>query len=191
VDLVNNQVYCDGVATNAVTFTGTASSYTWTADNTAIGIPASGTNTIPSFTTVNPGPLPAYATVRVTPQGNGSTVCPGKMVAFRYVVNFCPPVTQAGDHSGDNNTGRISAGASFVVSPNPARGIVTVHYSGTQPGPFAVQLIDAFGQPAGRIHQFAGTTMTMDVTDVRPGAYLVRIVAQKTGAVVQKHLIKL
>lgn len=60
-------------ATNAVNFVGNTASYTWANDNPAIGLPASGTGDIPSFTVKNTDltkTLTATITVTPVPQTN-------------------------------------------------------------------------------------------------------------------------
>ncbi|MBD2704646.1 hypothetical protein IC229_28675 [Spirosoma sp. BT702] len=58
VNPVNNQTVCVGSATTPVTFSGTASSYQWTNSNPTIGLPASGTGNLSSFTAINNTPHP-------------------------------------------------------------------------------------------------------------------------------------
>lgn len=78
---VNNftaQTVCAGSTNAAVVPTGavTGTNYAWTNTNTSIGLAASGTGTIPSFTAVNAGTTAQTATVTVTPSygGNMGTV---------------------------------------------------------------------------------------------------------------------
>ena len=51
----NDQTVCNGAGTTAVSFSGTATSYTWVNDTPAIGLAASGTGNIASFNGVNSG----------------------------------------------------------------------------------------------------------------------------------------
>ena len=76
-----NQVVCDNSGTSPVNFTSTFSAVTfnWVNNNPTIGLPASGTGNIPSFTAVNPGLGPVTATITVTP----STI----FGRFAYVTN--------------------------------------------------------------------------------------------------------
>ncbi|MBS1501601.1 MAG: beta-propeller fold lactonase family protein, partial [Bacteroidetes bacterium] len=67
VNPVNNQTVVNGAQTTAVSFTGNAAFYSWTNDNPAIGLPASGTGGIPAFSAINNGAGPATATITVTP----------------------------------------------------------------------------------------------------------------------------
>ncbi|TCZ73300.1 IPT/TIG domain-containing protein [Flaviaesturariibacter aridisoli] len=191
VNPIPNQVYCNGIVTAPVAFTGTGSTYNWSNDNPAIGLAASGTGTsLPSFTTVNAGPGVQYAYVSVTPVGNGTSTCTAsKPIKFRIAVNFCPPVTQAGGTGANDQNARVAT--SMTLSPNPARSQVTVQYTGADSGPFTVQLVDGFGQPATRPRTFTGTTATIDLSGVRPGAYLVQLVNTRTGATLQQQVIRL
>jgi YVTN family beta-propeller protein len=59
--------YANGTATKAINFTGTGLKYNWTNDTPGIGLAASGTGNIPSFTAINKGTKPISATITVTP----------------------------------------------------------------------------------------------------------------------------
>lgn len=63
----------------------------WTNSTTSIGLGASGTGNIPSFTAVNNGNAPVTSTVTVTPiYFNGGVSCPGTPGTFTYTVNPTP-----------------------------------------------------------------------------------------------------
>ena len=85
------QVKCTGVASNAVTFVGSAVTgtvYNWTNSNTTTGLSASsGTGNIASFTTQNTTNTAQVSTVVVTPSANG---CSGTPVTFTITVNPNP-----------------------------------------------------------------------------------------------------
>ncbi|MGN6637615.1 MAG: gliding motility-associated C-terminal domain-containing protein, partial [Mucilaginibacter sp.] len=66
VNTPKDQTVDNGRPTKAVSFTGTGSSYTWTNDTPGIGLAASGTGNIPSFTAINKGNSPVTATIQVT-----------------------------------------------------------------------------------------------------------------------------
>ncbi|SFE33447.1 YVTN family beta-propeller repeat protein [Spirosoma endophyticum] len=83
VDRPANQVVCAGSATQPVVFTGTATAYSWTNSNTTIGLAASGTGTIPSFTAINPAGSPQTAVITVVPQGG----CDPQPQTFTFTVN--------------------------------------------------------------------------------------------------------
>ncbi|RYY67640.1 MAG: T9SS type A sorting domain-containing protein, partial [Chitinophagaceae bacterium] len=159
-------------------------------DNTSIGLAASGTGTsLPSFTTVNAGPAAQYAYVKVTPLGDGTTTCAGKLVAFRIAVNFCPPVTQAGGTGGGSATARMAS--QVVVGPNPTTNRVTINYTGTEAGPFSVQLLTQYGQAMNRPVSFSGNAYTLDLTGMTPGVYVIQLVNTRTNTTIQKQIVKL
>jgi PKD repeat protein len=86
-----DQVRCNGTATAAVSFTtdrtGGTTVYSWSNSNTSIGLGASGTGNIPSFTATNAGTTPVTATVTVTPAFEG---CTGAPQTFTITVNPTP-----------------------------------------------------------------------------------------------------
>ncbi|MCP9768917.1 hypothetical protein EGI22_13440 [Lacihabitans sp. LS3-19] len=85
MDPVADQEVCDTEVVSAINFTGTLSTgYTWTNSNTAIGLAASGTGNIASFTATNSGTMPITATITVTPLINS---CPGNTETFTIIVN--------------------------------------------------------------------------------------------------------
>ncbi len=97
VNTVANQVVCNGSATTAVTFTGavTGTVYSWTNNTPSIGLAASGTATVPSFTAVNSGVTPIVATITVTPSfTSGGITCTGTPRTFTITVNPTPTVNQ-------------------------------------------------------------------------------------------------
>lgn len=73
---VSNQVLCAGSSSTVIAFSG-ATNYSWTNNNPSIGLAASGSGSIASFTAVNAGSTPAVATITVTPSdpvcGNGTS----------------------------------------------------------------------------------------------------------------------
>ncbi|MEY4926351.1 MAG: hypothetical protein RI894_787, partial [Bacteroidota bacterium] len=81
VNGVGNQARCAGGTTAPVTFAGTADIYTWTNDNTAIGLAASGTGTIAAFTATNSTAAPITATVTVTPVRSATP-------AYAYIPHY-------------------------------------------------------------------------------------------------------
>ena len=134
--------------------------FTWTNDNPAIGLPASGTGHINYVSPKGPGPQ--TATITVTPQYTNGITCPGDPVTFQITINgasvddppditVCPgaPVSvafsgNAAAYSWTNSNTTIGLEASgsgdiaFTAadSPMPPTAIVTVT---PQPCPFASQ----------------------------------------------------
>lgn len=100
-----SQVRCSGTSTNAVNFTGTAgATFSWINDNPAIGLAASGTGNIPSFTATNPGTSPLIATITVTPTLPGGPVCASSSKSFIIRVNPIPTVNTVTDQTVCRNT---------------------------------------------------------------------------------------
>jgi gliding motility-associated-like protein len=89
-----DQVICAGGSTTAVNFTGTAgTTFNWTNNNTSIGLGASGTGNIGSFTAVNGGGAAVTATITVTPVLGP---CTGTPQTFTITVNPNPIIAVAG-----------------------------------------------------------------------------------------------
>ena len=99
----SNQSLCHGTSTTAISFTGTVSntSYSWTNNNSSIGLAASGNGAIPSFTAINNTATPVTATITVIPTANG---CPGPSKTFTITVNPVPTVAQPNDQALCNGT---------------------------------------------------------------------------------------
>jgi hypothetical protein len=85
-----DQTVCNSAPTTAFTFTGNATTYLWTNNNTSIGLAANGVGNIPSFPATNNTSNPATATITVTPS-NGT--CSGAAQNFNIIVN--PPLAIA------------------------------------------------------------------------------------------------
>lgn len=165
VNPVPNQVYCNGMVTAPLSFTGTATTFHWTNDNPGIGLDASGTGNIPAFTAANPGPAPRYAYVRVVPDGDGLNYCPGKAMGFRYQVNACNGVTQfAGDGSA---SGTLRAALS--LSPNPAGEQLRIQVS--TPSRLAVEIRDAYGRAVVPKRAFSTNEILLSLNGIYPGTY--------------------
>jgi len=92
VNSVTSQAVCNGANTSGVSFSGSAVSgttYNWTNNTTSIGLAASGSGNIASFTATNSGSSPVTATITVTPIANG---CSGTAITFTITVNPTPSV---------------------------------------------------------------------------------------------------
>jgi hypothetical protein len=86
VNTISNMIVGGGATVSAINFSGSVgTSFTWTNSNTAIGIAASGSGNISSFTAVNNGATPIVATVVVTPANSSS--CVGTSTSFTITVN--------------------------------------------------------------------------------------------------------
>jgi hypothetical protein len=95
VNPVTSVAYCDGATTAAIVFGSPVggTTYAWTNSDPTIGLGASGTGNIPSFTATNPGAVPKVATITVTPTANG---CTGPTITFTITVNPRPVPTITG-----------------------------------------------------------------------------------------------
>ncbi|HEY0110494.1 MAG TPA: PKD-like domain-containing protein, partial [Fibrella sp.] len=91
VNAVASQSICNGSPSAAVTFSGsqTATTYSWTNSNPAIGLASSGSGNIPSFTALNTGTISQTALITVTPSLSG---CTGTPTTFTYTVFPTPTV---------------------------------------------------------------------------------------------------
>jgi len=74
-----SQTVVNGASTTAINFTGTGCRYTWVNNNQAIGLAASGTGNIASFTAVNKGTTPITATITATPAAAGYAYIPNQV----------------------------------------------------------------------------------------------------------------
>ncbi|MES2647217.1 MAG: hypothetical protein V4717_10100 [Bacteroidota bacterium] len=88
VDQPGNQEICKGTSTTAIVFAGAgATSFTWTNDNTSIGLDASGTGNIAAFIGTT-GASSSTATITVTPHfTGGGLTCDGPSKTFTIKVN--------------------------------------------------------------------------------------------------------
>ncbi len=87
-----DQEVCNNADMNSIVFSGPVSgtAFTWTNNNTGIGLGAAGADSIAQFTGVNTGTAVQTATITVTPTANG---CEGTPAAFTISVNPTPVFT--------------------------------------------------------------------------------------------------
>jgi len=97
VNAVTNQVVCNGSPTTAIAFssptTGGSIVYNWTNSATSIGLAASGSGNIASFTATNITGAPVTATITVTPVYTNGPSCTGTPITFTITVNPKATVT--------------------------------------------------------------------------------------------------
>jgi len=121
-----DQIRCNGSATAAVNFstnrTGGTTTYSWSNNTTSIGLGASGTGNIPSFTATNTGTAPVTATITVTPSFEG---CAGTPQTFTITVNPSGQVNDPADQTVCNG----SATAAVTFSTNRTGGTTTYSWS--------------------------------------------------------------
>ncbi len=103
VNNITSQSICNGSSSTTVNFNGTpvGSTYTWSNSNTGIGLAASGTGNIASFTCTNAGIIPTSGNVTVTPTLNG---CTGSSKTYSYTVNPTPTVNTPSNQTLCNGT---------------------------------------------------------------------------------------
>lgn len=88
---LSDQDVCNGAAVTAIAYSGPVSgtTYSWTNTAPSIGLAATGSGSIASFTGTNNGTTPVTATVNVTPTANG---CTGAQQSFTINVDPTPVV---------------------------------------------------------------------------------------------------
>ena len=102
LDAINDIILCPGVVNPDIKLTGSVSGtvYAWRSSSTEFGIVGSGTNVIPSFTTINNGITSLVANISVTSTVNGCSIESSN--AFKITVNPNKPV-KIGITSDKNN----------------------------------------------------------------------------------------
>ncbi|MCO5946867.1 beta-propeller fold lactonase family protein [Mucilaginibacter sp. RT5R15] len=118
VDPVGDKIYVNGDITTAVNFTGTGNIFHWVNDTPAIGLPASGTGDLPSFTAVNVSGSQLKATITVTPETK----------KYGYVTNANDNTVSVIDISTNKAVATIPVGSNPVritISPDGSRVYVT------------------------------------------------------------------
>jgi gliding motility-associated-like protein len=129
-----NVATCTGSAVPSVVLNTvpTGGTFSWSNNNTAVGLPANGTGNIPAFTATNATASAITATITITPILNG---CPGTSVSYTITVN--PPQSSAFTYgqtsycqSGTNPIPVITgvAGGTFTSAP---AGLVFASANGT------------------------------------------------------------
>jgi len=117
-------VVAAGISVELVPFNGTASSYSWTNDNPTIGLAASGTGNIPSFTAFNSTNNSNVARITVTPLSAGG--CSGTPATFKIiVVPTRPTITTSsvtgtisnclGDNSANRSTQQFTISGTYLT----------------------------------------------------------------------------
>lgn len=128
-------VKCAGDAVS-ISFSGTATTYYWSNNNTSIGLAASGVGNILSFTSTNSGSTPLTATITVTPS-NG--ICTGPSQTFSITVNPLQTVDVGGPVTAicqGGTTGALNgyfggSASSAIWSDGGAGGSFTNNYGST------------------------------------------------------------
>jgi hypothetical protein len=129
-----DQVVCNNAPTAPVVFTttntGGVTTYDWVNNTPSIGLAASGTGDIASFTAINAGTAPVVATITVTPHfDNGSVSCPGTPQTFTITVN---PTGQVNDPA-DQVVCNGATTAPVVFTTNNTVGVTTYTWTNSDP----------------------------------------------------------
>jgi large repetitive protein len=134
VDDPGDFVFCNGAATTAIAFTGTPAGLTfnWTNNNTSIGLAASGSGNISSFTATNSTNAPITATITVSPETVDDTSCTGDPINFTITVNPTPSVNSVSNKvfcGGSTTsiiqlTGPVAGSVYSWTNSNPSVGLV-------------------------------------------------------------------
>ncbi|MDR0667185.1 MAG: PKD domain-containing protein [Prevotellaceae bacterium] len=133
---VDDRQVCADALFPAISFSATpTASFSWTNTNPAIGLPAGGNGSIPSFTARHNGTEPDTATIVVTPSTGG---CPGSPDTFRIIVYPLPAVQFSpsaqticsGDTTLPVTLSSATDSVSFHWSPVPVSGITGILTSG-------------------------------------------------------------
>ncbi|HQK40334.1 MAG TPA: hypothetical protein PLO52_09495 [Flavobacterium alvei] len=128
---VNSTVINKGIVpASSFVSTPAGGTFAWTNSNTAIGLAASGTGNVPSFTATNTGTTALVATITVTPTVNGLKGTPS---SYTITVNPTPPVTNAITLTGS------SSGS--TKSHNAGKNCMSCHTPGTSAGSKGVWVI--------------------------------------------------
>ena len=129
-DALPDQEICANTATTAVNFMSTTptTTFSWTNDTPSIGLAATGTGDIASFTGLNTTVAPVTATITVTPTANG---CDGPDSTFTITVNPVPLTDAITDQALCANTATtavtftsLTAGTTFAwTNDTPSIGL--------------------------------------------------------------------
>lgn len=114
--------------------------YTWTNSNTAIGLAASGTGNVSSFTSSNPGATPITGTVTVTPSIDG---CDGASETYTITINPTPEISV----SGATLTSTAGSGYQWYLDGIPIPNSNSQTYTAIENGQYTV-LVDGVDCPS-------------------------------------------
>ncbi len=151
IDPVIDQVHCNGALTTLVTFTSNiaGSTFDWTNSNTAIGLGASGTGDLPSFTATNSTASTITSIITVIPT---SSTCPGASTDFEISVLPTPVAA-------------ISAPISVCIN-DPAPTITFTGSQGTAPYTFTYNIDGGANQTETSVGNTATVTAPTNIAGV-------------------------
>lgn len=115
MDVPINITACPGELIPSVAFTSTFSNitYTWSNDNTTIGLAANGASALPSFTSLNATNNDLLANISVTPTVG---TCSGSPINFTITIHPLPPINAGNDLSicdGESATLNATGGLNY------------------------------------------------------------------------------
>ena len=156
MDNIEDVVLCNNEISSIIEFTTPNTdgntTYTWTNDNTSIGLSSTGNGDIPSFTALNLSPITEVATITVTPTyENNGVVCIGDPQTFSISVlseiEITGTTVDALDCN-DPNSGNINitvTGGSGVYDFLWSNGAITEDLNNIGPGDYSVTVTDSEG----------------------------------------------
>lgn len=159
VNPISNIAYCNNQSGGTISITGSVSgsAFSWTNNNTSIGLAAAGNGDIPAFTATNPGTGAITATITIIPTANG---CAGSSRNFTITVNPTPTVFNIPDQ--EKCKGQLSDVINFS---GDVAGTV-YNWTNSNPG------IGLFASGTANINPFllqnAGTTILISTITVTP-----------------------
>jgi len=169
VNTVANQTVNNGAPTTAVNFTGTGNTFTWVNDTPGIGLAASGTGNIASFTAINTGNSPVVATITTTPLNAGFAYVPSVNSNNVSVINTITNMVVATIPVGSKPMGvSVSPDGSRVYVVNSSSSSVSVINTATNMviatvvvGPFPNMV--AVSPDGSRVYVTNGSTNSVSV----------------------------
>lgn len=105
--------------------------FNWTNSNTAIGLPASGTGNVPTFTVSNAGAADITSTITVTPETSG---CIGTTATYTVTVHPTPEITL----SGATLTSSNATSYQWYLDGTPVMGATNQTHTATANGQYSV-----------------------------------------------------
>ncbi len=169
VAAVTSQTICAGTSTAAVTFTGAVAGtvFNWTNNTTSIGLAASGSGNVASFTAVNNGTTPVVATITVTPSyTNAGVTCSGTPATFTITVNPRPTVTCPANIVVNAVAGTCAATVNYPAATATGTPVPTITYSTASGSSFPVG-VTTITVTATNICGTATCSFTITVNDVQ------------------------
>jgi hypothetical protein len=166
IDPVADMTFCNGSAINGISFTSSSPNalFTWTNSNTSIGLPASGSGSITSFTATNTGSSATFGIVNVKASFAAGN-CTGPTISFVINVLPAPTLTSAKTDYICNDVPFQYTATSFAANTNfswirgPIAGITPASASAST-GTISETLHNATDQPKVVKYEFVLSTGT-------------------------------